>query len=214
MSDVNKMSVAQLEAELKKRKKREKTEKEVKRSEYERLRDEYLETTLGKMEELGGQLRAFKEDSVKLGLDLHEKMLDVFDRKKKENVDNYTLTNQAGTIRIQIERNWMCEYDETGQVAIDTIREVLREKFEPRNKGMYAIIDGILMKNNKGEYDERLVARLRKHEEAVGDPRFSEALDILARSYRPTHSRTYIRAYRRPKADGKWQEVPMNWSSM
>lgn len=212
-TDITKMSAAELKAALKAKQQAEKAEKANRKKTYDKLRDEYIETVFGKMDVLSRELRAFKDESVKLGLELHSKMYETLGRKPKDGIDHYSLTSADGMRKVSIERQWRCEYDETSTVAIETIRTVLREKFEARNKGMYGIIDGILIKNGKGDYDERLVAKLRKHEEAVDDKRFSEALDILAKAYRPTTSQTYIRAYRKSES-GKWVDIVMNWSSM
>lgn len=207
-------TLAQMRKELKEKEAAFKAQRAGAVKEYEATRDKYIDTVFGKMAELSEVLREFKTESVKLGLELHDKMYEVFGREKRDGMDSYTLTSADGLRKVMIERQWRCEYNETSLVAIDTIRTVLREKFEGRNKAMYSIIDAILMRNNKGDYDERLVARLRKHEEAVGDQRFSEALDILAKAYQPTTSQTYIRAYRRDTGNGKWVDITMNWSSM
>lgn len=212
-TDISTMSAADLKAALKKKQADEKAAKANAKLGYDKMRDSYIDTVFGKMDEMSTQLRAFKDESVKLGIELHAKMYETLGREPKPGIDSYTLTSADGQRKVTIERQWRCEYDETSTVAIETIRTVLREKFEGRNKAMYGIIDGILLKNNKGDYDERLVAKLRKHEEAVDDKRFSEALDILAKAYKPTTSQTYIRAYRRSAA-GKWVDVVMNWSAM
>lgn len=213
-STTNTKTLAQMRRELKEKEAAFKAQRASAVKEYEATRDKYIDTVFGKMAELSDVLREFKSESVKLGLELHDKMYEVYGREKRDGMDSYTLTSADGMRKVMIERQWRCEYNETSIVAIDTIRAVLREKFEGRNKGMYGIIDAILMRNNKGDYDERLVAKLRKHEEAVGDPRFSEALDILAKAYQPTTSQTYIRAYRRDNGNGKWVDITMNWSSM
>lgn len=213
MSSVETMSAAELKAALKKKQADEKAAKANAKKGYDQLRDSYIETVFSKMEELSAQLRDFKGESVKLGIELHTKMYQTLGREPKDGIDSYTLTSADGLRRVSIERQWRCEYDETSTVAIDTIKAVLRDKFEGRNKSMYRIIDDILSKNGTGDYDERLVARLRKHEEAVDDKRFSEALDILAKAYKPTTSQMYIRAYRR-EPGGKWRDVVMNWSAM
>lgn len=213
MSSIETMTAAQLKAALKAKQQAEREAKSNAKKTYDQMRDGYIDTVFGRMEELSAQLRTFKADSVKLGLELHAKMYETLGRSPKDGIDSYTLTSADGKRRVTIERQWRCEYDETSIVAIETIKAVLRDKFEGRNKSMYKIIDDILAKNGTGDYDERLVAKLRKHEEAVADPRFSEALDTLAKAYRPTTSQMYIRAYRRDEA-GKWRDVVMNWSAM
>lgn len=215
--DIKKLSKAErakLNKELKEEARREKAQSAAKRDAYDALRDKYIETVFGKMDELSAVLRDFKEESVKLGLELHDKMYEAYDREKRDGIDHYSLVSADGLKKVTIERQWRCEYDESAEVAIAQMKEVLRDKFAGRNKGMYDMLESVLLKNNKGDYDEKLVAKLRKHKDTVNDARFTEALDILANSYKPSSSQTYIRAYRRDTDKGKWVDLTMNWSSM
>jgi hypothetical protein len=79
---------------------------------------------------------------------------------------------------------------------------------------MYKIIDDILMKNNKGDYDERLVAKLRSHEDDINDPEFSKALDDLAKAYYTFDTATYVRGYVKNLDTNKWEQIPMQFSSL
>lgn len=211
-ANISEMSAAELKA-LARQKEREEKANTPQRREYEKQRDTYIDTVFGKMDEVSNMLKAFKSESITLGLELHEKMYEVMGKKRRDGLDHYQLISKDGKRKVVIERQHRCEYDETAEVAIKSIKDVLREKFSGRNKGMYDMLESVLLKNNKGDYDERLVAKLRKHEGTVDDPRFSAALDDLARSYKPVTSQTYIRAYRLNDA-GKWEDLAMNWSSM
>lgn len=213
MKDIKNMSAAELRRLAKEATTKERAENEAKRKEYDKLRDTYIDTVFGKMEELSAQLSAFKDESVKLGLELHAKMYEAYGREPKDGIDSYTLTSADGASKVVIERQWRCEYDETAEVAIAKIKEVLRDKFAQRNQAMYSMLERVLLRNNKGDYDERLVAKLRAEEEKVNDPRFGEALSMLAKAYKPISSQTYIRAYRKG-ATGKWEDITMNWSRM
>lgn len=212
-TDVSKLSAKELSQLAREKRKKEEAEMLERRRQYDATRDSFIDTVFGKVEELSAQLSEFKRDSIKLGLELHDKMYEAYGRAKKDGMDHYSLVSADGTKRIVIERQHRCEYDERAEVAITAIKEVLRDKFSGRNKGMYEIIDGLLMKNHKGDYDERMVAKLRKYEAQVEDERFSKALALLADSYRPVDSQLYLRAYRKNDA-GKWVDLPMNWSSM
>jgi hypothetical protein len=141
-------------------------------------------------------------------------MYEAYGREKREGIDHYTLTSDDGTRKVVIQRDWICRYDETVEIGIGLIKEVVRDKFEPRNKGMYAVIDGLLLKGNEGDYDERMVAKLRKHAEAFdNDERFFRALDIISKAYKPAESRMYLRVYRKNDT-GKWEDISVNWSRM
>lgn len=212
-TDISKLSAAQLAKLAKEAKAKEQAENVEKRKAYDKLRDSYLDTVFGKMEELSEQLTAFKTESVKLGIELHGKMYEAYGREPKDGIDSYTLTSEDGTRRVVIERQWRCEYDETAEVAITKLKEVLRDKFANRNNAMYSMLERVLLRNNKGDYDERLVAKLRAEEDKVNDPRFTEALSMLANAYKPVSSQTYIRAYRKDDT-GKWSDITMNWSRL
>lgn len=212
-TDVSKLSAKELAALAREKRKKEEAEMAERRRQYDSTRDTFIDTVFGKVEELSAQLSEFKRESIALGLELHDKMYEAYGRAKREGLDHYSLVSADGMKRIVIERQHRCEYDERAEVAIGAIKEVLRDKFSGRNKEMYEIIDGLLMKNHKGDYDERMVAKLRKYEASVTDPRFTEALALLAQSYRPVDSQLYLRAYRKDEA-GKWVDLPMNWSGM
>lgn len=207
------LSTDELRSLLRERESEERKQRKGLREAYERDRDAYVDGLLEEMGRLSAALQALKRSSSRQGDELHQRMYAAFGRVKRRQLDHYSLVSSDGQRKVVVERQHRCAYDETSAVAIETIRQVLREKFEGRNKAMYAIIDGILMKNGKGDYDERLVARLRKHEPAVNDARFSDALDLLARSYKPTATQVYVRGYTKD-GGGRWREVPMSWSAL
>lgn len=215
-TDINAMSAAELKAALKKKQADEKAAKTNAKKSYDQMRDSFLETTFAKMFELSQAQHEFKNEAVKLGLEVHDKMYEAYGREKREGIDHYSLVSSDGLRRVSIERKHICEYDETVEVGIALVREVLRDKFAERSKKAYRMLESVLMKNKKGDYDEAMVAKLRKHAEEVdNDPRFTEALDIISKAYRPTGStQLYLRAHRKETADGRWIDIPMNWSSM
>lgn len=207
---------AELKAAWKKAQAEEKTEQTRRKKEYETMRDKFLDTTFSKMFELSQAQLAFKSEAVKLGLEVHDKMYEAYGREKREGIDHYSLVSSDGLRKVTIERKHICAYDETVEVGIQLVRDVLRDKFAERSKKAYRMLESVLMKNKKGDYDEAMVAKLRKHAEEVdNDPRFIEALDIIGKAYKPTGtSQLYLRAYRKETADGRWIDIPMNWSSM
>lgn len=211
--DLDKVPLTDLKAALKKRTAAERETQEAKVKEYKHLRDEYLNTVFGKMEELSPALQAFKAESLKLGLEIHGLMYEVYAREKRD-LDSYTLTDDAGLRKVVIDRHHVCQYDETAEVAVGLIKEVLESTVRKRDKGIYKLISTLLVKNQAGDYDEKMVAKLRSCQDEVGDERFNRALDLLAEAYKPVGSRMYIRAYSRATKEGKWEEKTMNWSSM
>lgn len=211
--DLSTVSAADLKAALKKKTAAERATQEEKVANYKTLRDDYLGTVFGKMAELSPLLLAFKTESLTLGLEIHALMYEVYGREKRD-LDSYTITDDDGLRKVVMERHHICQYDETAEVAVGLIKEVLEATVRKRDKGMYKMLSALLVKNLAGDFDEKMVAKLRTCQEEVGDERFNQALDMLSAAYKPVGSRMYIRAYKRATKEGKWEEVTMNWSSM
>ena len=210
---VSELSVEELQEALKKKQKDELINQKIKKRAYEERRDYLVDTTVDAFKDYQDKLVIFKSLTIALSNELHEEMYQVYNREKKE-LKQFSLTNEKGTRRLVVEQQEKLHFDETAEVAINQIKELLREKFANRNQKMYSLIDTILMKNKKGDYDERLVSKLRKHEADVNDVRFSEALDILSQAYKPEGSSLYLRAYERDTTTAKWKEISIQFSAL
>lgn len=212
--DITKLSAAQLVKLARDAAKKEKAEKSEARKKYDALRDDYLEKVFIRMADLSKRMKELKANSVRLGIELHAKMYEAYGREIKEGIDNYTLTSGDGLRKVLIERSHVCAYDESVEVGIGLIRDVLRDKFGARSKEAYRTIEALMVKNRAGDYDENMVAKLRSIADTYsGDDRFTKGLDIIAKSYKPYRSQMYMRAYQKDEV-GKWKEVVMNWSAM
>lgn len=210
--DVNKLSSAQLEELLEQKRKEERAQENAKKKKYLKDRDLFIKRCITQAVDLSHQMREFKKEAIATSGELRDRAFDLQNQEPKE-VKSFSIVTECGQFKVQVENQERQSFDEHAEVAIATIKEVLKEKFENRNKAMYNIIDDILMKNNKGDYDERLVAKLRKHEDDLQDTRFSKALDALSQSYYTTGSATYVRFYRKVKQN-RWEDITMQFSAL
>lgn len=206
-------TVEQLEEMLKKKKQAQKSAQKSAQAQYENRKNAFVKRMVDLFHDYNKELTDLKKEVLTEGNALHDEMYKVYGKEPKE-LKQFTLFNEAKTLKLVIERQNKLQFDETAEVAINTIKDVLRSKFEGRNKSMYKIIDGILMKNNKGDYDERLVSKLRKYEEDVNDNEFSSALDLLAKSYNVVGSATYARAYTLNHETNKWLDITIQFSAL
>lgn len=207
------MTAAELRAHLAEKEREEKKARNQAQAKYDHDKSNFVWDFVNRAEQYHSALKDFKTKAIKKGNELHDLMYEIFEKEPKE-LKSFTITNKTGNMKVVIERAERHGFNETAEVAISEIKDVLRAKFEGRNKGMYEIIDSILMKNVKGDYDERLVAKLRRHEETVNDERFSKALDTLAAAYYTTQSGTYIRAYKLNEETNKWDDIVLQFSAL
>ena len=206
------MTASELEALLAEKKKTERQAKEKRQREYIKGRDLFISSIVTEMIELSAQMAELKKRALTIGNEKHDLLYEVFEKEPKE-LKKFTIVNEADDQKLEIQSADRQMLDESAEVAIAEIKEILREKFAARNKTVYNMLDAVMMKNNKGDYDERLVAKLRKWESDVNDQRFSDALDLLSQAYYITGTSMYVRAYVKNKRNG-WELINMQFSSI
>lgn len=211
--DISQLSAAELEQLLAEKKKEERAKQLKSENDYKKERDEFVQTTVALFVDMSIKLKELKTDVLDRANLLHKRMYEVFEKEEKP-LKQFSLITECGNYKLVVECSERATLDETGEVAIETIKEVFKRKFENRNKSMYNIIETILMKNNKGDYDERLIHKLRKHEPDINDPDFTKALEQLSKAYRTQQSATYCRAYKLNLSNNKWEDIPMQFSSL
>lgn len=203
----------QLQQLLEHKKKVRKQELERKQRDYGKKRDEFIRLNVAIAQDLAKQLKDLKEEVITRGNDLHDTMYEVFERDPKD-LKTFSLITDDGKFKLELDSVERQQLNETAEVHIAAIKEVLQDKFAARNKVMYNIINDILIKNKAGDYDERLVARLRKHESDIDDQRFSDALDGLAKAYYVTGTSTYARFYQKDEESNGWKHINIQFSSL
>lgn len=207
------MSTAELKALLATKEKAERAAQMKRKREYIGTRDAFLKRVISEMSDISFQLKELKQFSVKKGNELHDLLYEVYEKEPKD-LKSFSLDSECGTYRVTIDSAERQAMDETADVAIGAIKDILRNKFASRNKTMYNIIDGILIKNNKGDYDERLIAKLRKFETDINDVEFSKELDNLSRAFYTYDTSIYVRGYVKNSETNKWEAIPMQFSSL
>lgn len=206
------MTAKELEALLAEKKKAERQAKEKRQREYIKSRDIFIASIVAEMMDLSMQMTVLKKRALTVGNEMHDLLYEVFEREPKE-LKTFTIVNEANNKKLEIQSADRQMLDESADVAIAEIKDILREKFAARNKTVYNMLDAVMMKNNKGDYDERLVAKLRKWESEINDERFSDALDLLSKAYYITGTSMYVRGYVKNERN-QWQLVNMQFSSI
>lgn len=203
----------QLEQMLAKKKKEKRQARQQALRNYEAKKNKFIASICQAFVQVQSDLTEMKQEALSIGSDLHQEMYKVYEKPVKPQAQ-FTLEHEDGNLKVVIENQERQSFNEQAEVHINTIKDILREKFSARNKSMYEIIDAILMKNRKGDYDEKLVAKLNKHRDAVKDERFNEALDLLATCYQTYDSATYIRAYQKNSKTNSWENINIQFSSL
>lgn len=210
--DLSALSAAELQAEIERRTKAEKQARSKAKKEFTEDKDSFLIHASSKFKQFQNELRELKEYTIKEANNLYNRMYAMEDKEPKE-VKSFSMKNEDDTIKITVDRQERIEFDENATVHIEAIKEIFREKFENRNKGMYNLLDSLLIKGNKGDYDPRLLAKARRAIKDLGDENLINEFSKLEECQRVVGSALYCRCYVR---DGqkKWQDVSLQFSAL
>jgi len=204
--------VAELERQLAEAKAEENKIQRAKEVEYKAEKEAFVNYTVKEFEELNEALTTFKKVTFEKAEYLQNTMFDLF---KVEPTDSksFSITNEKKTRKLTFSKGEVFAFNETAEAGIELLHEVLKNKFEKRNKTMYQIIEKLLSKTKEGDYDPKMLVKLRKFESDINDPNFSKALDILNNAQEVNSTSLYVRAYNKNES-GKWIDITLQFSAL
>lgn len=214
--DLDNLSEDQLLAALKKKQELKQQEEQEKINAYVKDNEDFVTFTVSKVKQLHNELKKLKKQTISDANALYNRMYEVQGKVPTE-VKTFSRLNKEGNLKVTVERQERFEFTEEAMVHINEIKAIFKEKFEGRNKGLYNILDGLLIKGSKGDYDPKLLAKARNQVRALGDAKLIEEFDKLDDCQRVTGSSMYCRVYEKIEdVNGKiaWQDISLNFSSL
>ena len=212
--DITKLSVSDIENLLAEKRKTERAEKAKRLKEYEADKGSFLTHTSSKFLSLQNKMAELKKYTIAKANELWQELHDMNGKALKEDQKQFTLKNEEDTLKVTVDMQEKFEFTEEAIIHINSIRDRFREKFANRNKGLYDILDGLLLKNSKQEYDPKLLAKARLQVRKLEDTQLIEDFDKLDECQRVTGSSLYCRVYHRKEVNGKWEDISLQFSSL
>jgi hypothetical protein len=207
---ITEMSASEIEQILK-LKKAEETQQAAKRKKaYETDKENFLNEVLNRFTEVNGILTTLKNESIVHSENFNKLKYELEGKEMKE-AKSFELKNEK--IKIVVETQERFDFNDEAIVHINAIKDIFREKFENRNKGFYNLLDGILMKNTKGEYDAKLLTKARKQVRELGDENLMNEFDKLNDCMMVVGSSKYVRVYTKDDKN-RWKDISLNFSSL
>lgn len=206
---IGEMTPEEIEIYLKGLKDKEKEETERKKKDYLNDKDSFLTDLATRYQELHSYMSNLKKEGIDKAENFNKLKYDLEGKPFKE-AKSFELKNES--YRVIVETQERFDFTDEAVVHINAIKDIFRKKFEERNKGFYNLLDGILMKNSKGEYDAKLLTKARRQVKELGDEALIAEFDKLTDCQVVTGTAKYIRMYVRE--NGKWNDVSLNFSSL
>jgi hypothetical protein len=207
---ITEMTASEIEAFLKEKKAAETKQQETRKKEVECSKNEFLQEIAKRyLEQQKNQI-----ELKKYGIENAEKYNSLkyeLEGKTVKDAKSFELKNDS--IKIVVETQDRFDFNDQAIVHITAIKDIFREKFENRNKGFYNLLDGILMKNTKGEYDAKLLTKARRQVRELGDDNLMSEFDKLNDCLIVVGSAKYIRVYTKDDKN-RWKDISLNFSGL
>jgi hypothetical protein len=207
---ITEMSASEIEAFLKQKKASEIKQQESRKKAYEADKENFLKEVLTRFTEVQGILLTLKTETITHSENFNTLKYELEGKAVKE-AKSFELKND--TVKIIVENQERFDFNDTAIVHINAIKDIFREKFESRNKGFYNLLDGILMKNSKGEYDAKLLNKARRQAKELGDEALMVEFDKLNDCLVVVGTAKYVRVYLKDDKN-RWKDISLSFSSL
>ncbi|NJN27177.1 MAG: DUF3164 family protein [Cyclobacteriaceae bacterium] len=211
-TDVNELSVQELENMLASRKEALRIAREKERADYEKDRDKKIADIMQEAIRLQNQIAFFKQKCHEI-MDEQAAKLEAYGAIRGNSKGGFSITNAEGKLRVTRRRDTMPYWDERATKGVEFIKEFLHSFVKKRDKKLFEILISFLEKNNAGELEYSKVMHLMRHEDKFTDPKWQEGLALIKEGYMVT-MKAYGYEFRKMTGDGKWENIGLNFSSI
>lgn len=210
--EIKEMSLEDLKAMVAQKEAQQKKKKQKEQKEFVIDKDNFLKHSSSKFLQLQSEMRQLKALTISKANELYERMY-LMEGKEPKEVKSFTMKNEDDTVKITVERQELLEFNEQAGVHINAIKDIFQKKFEARNKAMYGYINDLLIKNTKGEYDPRLITKVKRRALEYNHTDILVEVEKLEECRRVTGTSLYCRCYIRDDQK-KWQDVTLQFSAL
>jgi hypothetical protein len=186
-------------------------DKQIKRKKaYESDKENFLNEVLTRFKDVQGILSTLKNETITHSENFNALKYELEGKAVKE-AKSFELKNDH--VKIVVENQDKFDFNDEAIVHINAIKDIFREKFEARNKGFYNLLDSILMKNSKGEYDAKLLNKARRQAKELGDEALMTEFDKLNDCLVVVGTAKYTRVYAKDD-NNRWKDISLSFSSL
>lgn len=173
--------LAALEEQLKAKQQAEQEKRQKNLEALESLEDEVITQLFEKAKPLSNSITSFKSDFIQ-GIEPLIQMK-IENGKAAPDQEQYTFNSKDKKIRGVIRYNKTTRYDDGVQAAIGYAKEWMRDQIaDEKSKRLVNLIDGLLSKDQKGNYSPANLLRFVKEAKEMNEPLIVKAADAIEQS--------------------------------
>lgn len=196
------LALEALEAERAEQKK-----KETDRQTYKDMVSGKVDDIFPALEVISGKLAESKKhvyDEFAVALEMKRELYDI-----KDTQNSHSFMNLRGDRRITLGCNMVDSYDDTVNDGIAIVKEYISGLAKDDNSRILVdTVMKLLSRDQKGTLKPSRVMQLRQMADKSGNERFIEGVRIIDAAYKPSPSKTYVRAEIKDE-NGAWKTIPL-----
>ncbi len=177
----------------------------------DKLQDQTVRKLMGYADELSATIARFKGhvfDDVGAFLAL---LAEQYGETRGGTKGNITLTSYDGLLKVQVAVADHMSFGPELQIAKGLIDACIAEWAEGANVNIRALVEHAFRVDKEGQVSREAIFALRRVQ--IEDERWRNAMAAIADSIRVEGTKTYVRFYRRPNAEARWQAVTIDLAS-
>lgn len=213
MSTIEKMTTEELEKALEKRKQQEADKREAAKAEYEKRRDELVQSMMKQATELHHKLKSFK-DVIDYQMELQSDRLQEYGMMRSNSKGGFAIKNEEKGIRLARRRQVTPDWDERANKGEEILRDFFKDTVKKRDAKLAEILMSYLTKNKEGKLRYSSVMKLLQHKDKFKDERWHEALKLLQESYNTGFTKYYYEFQIQNEKTGDWESLSLNFNSL
>lgn len=175
------------------------------------LRHELVIDMIGKVEKMSAQLALFREQMYSEVESFLQLVASEYDTQLGGPKGNISLTSYDGRLKVQIAVAERIVFDERIQVAKTLVDECIHEWTEESRSEVRVLVDHAFQVDKEGKISLGRVLGLTRID--IKDPKWQRAMDAIRDSMKVVDSKSYIRFYKRPSVEDKFQMITLDVSS-
>lgn len=180
----------------------------------DKLRNDLVIETVRRAQELRQDLTDFKEvvtDDIAAFIQLAAEKYEVKFGGKKGNL---SLTSYNGKYKLLIAVSDTIEFDERLQIAKHLVDECIHEWTENSSGDIKALIDHSFQTDKQGNINKARIFSLLNSKIGSDNKKWKNAMEALRDSIKVVSSKSYMRLYERKGAEGKYEQISLDVSSL
>ena len=180
--------------------------------EIDKMRDDLVKEIIQKSEEVRLSMAEFK-NRVYGDIDAFvDCSAERFQTKIGGAKGNLQLVSYDGRKKVVVAVSERISFDERLQVAKALIDECIHEWSEGSSPEIRTLVNDAFQVDKAGNVAAWRVLSLRRHN--IDHPKWRRAMDAISESVQVDGTKSYIRVYRREKADGQWEMLPLDMAAI